>query len=137
MVYPPPLLPASNWRHLMAGLEDHFGENAELDEESFAHIGAYLEAEVMAAVAAPSKMNEMLRILPDNPALRITEYPSFVTAHEIIEKQLEVETLREGFLSPCQDCHRQAEHGIFDKNLIHPGYGPAVWGRGKESPEQG
>ena len=73
-------------------------------------------------------MSQMLRNMPDDPPLRITEFPSFITAHDEIPKQLQVEKLAEGFLSPCEDCHREAASGIFDKDLLHPGYGPKVWG---------
>ena len=31
MAYPPGLLPARSWEKIMAGLESHFGDNAELE----------------------------------------------------------------------------------------------------------
>ena len=73
-------------------------------------------------------MSEMLRNLPQNPPLRMTEFPAFLAAHEIIGEQLEMESFPEGFLSPCADCHRQAADGIFEKDRMHPGYGPSNWG---------
>ena len=123
LAYAPPLLPVMSWRETMAGLADHYGENAELDEETAAHVTAYLER--VALQGKPTKMSQMLRNLPDDPPLRITELPAFVTAHEVIPKQLQVEELSVGFLSPCADCHREAAMGIFDKDRLHPGYGPS------------
>lgn len=44
LAYPPNLLPKESWQLIMAGLEDHFGENAALDAPMAAHIASYLEA---------------------------------------------------------------------------------------------
>ena len=66
--------------------------------------------------------------MPKDPPLRITELPAFVAEHDDIRKQLQLDELAVGFLSPCADCHRQAASGLFDKELLHPGYGPKVWG---------
>ena len=125
--YPPQLLPQSVWTRMMDGLEDHFGENAELDEDTSAEILAYLHANAL-GVAGPSRMSKMMRNIPDEPPLRITEYPAFLDAHEVVKEQLELTAFEEGFLSPCADCHRLANSGIFDKELLHPGYGPSNWG---------
>ncbi len=126
LAYPPGLLPVQSWQGIMLGLEDHFGESAETDAETAAHIANYLER-VALQKGKPSPMSQMLRNMPDDPPLRITEFPAFITAHDEIPKQLQVEKLAEGFLSPCADCHREAASGIFDKDRLHPGYGPKVW----------
>ncbi|MCZ6619833.1 MAG: hypothetical protein O7E57_17060 [Gammaproteobacteria bacterium] len=127
LAYPPGLLPVQSWRGIMLGLEDHFDESAEMDGETTEHIANYLER-VALQKGKPSPMSQMLRNMPEVPPLRITEFPSFVKAHDEIPKQLQVETLAEGFLSPCADCHREAADGMFDKKLLHPGYGPKIWG---------
>ena len=127
LAYPPGLLPVKSWRSIMAGLADHFGESAELDEETSTHIAAYLEQHAL-AMGQQSRIGKLMRNMPDDPPLRITELPAFIAAHDEIPKQLEVEKLETGFLSPCADCHRTAASSIFDKELLHPGYGPKVWG---------
>jgi hypothetical protein len=127
LAYPPGLLPAKSWERLMQGLADHFGENAELSDEVSTRIADYLQKYALEA-GQQSRMSQFLRNLPDDPPLRITVLPGFIAAHSDIPKQLGVETLKEGFLSPCADCHRTAASGIFDKELLHPGYGPKVWG---------
>lgn len=132
LAYPPPLLPDQAWDAIMAGLEDHFGENAELDEETASHITQYLHTHSLGK-GVPSTMSKMMRNIPDNPPLRITEYPAFIDAHAEIKDQLGVDKFEEGFLSPCADCHRQASAALFDKELLHPGYGPSNWGG---TPEQ-
>lgn len=125
--YPPQLLPQSVWTEMMDGLENHFEENAELDEDTSAEILNYLHANAL-GIAGPSRMSKMMRNIPENPPLRITDFPAFLDAHEVVKEQLELESFDEGFLSPCADCHRLANSGIFDKELLHPGYGPSNWG---------
>lgn len=125
--YPPQLLPWPAWSQIMAGLEDHFGENAELDDESVKEIRDYLQAHAL-GIASPSRMSKMMRNMPQVPPLRITEYPAFVDAHEVVKQQLNLTRFETGFLSPCVDCHRLGNSGIFDKELLHPGYGPSNWG---------
>ncbi len=127
LAYPPGLLPVKSWQGIMAGLEDHFGENAELDNESSTHILAYLEQYALAP-GQQTRIGKLIRNIPDNPPLRITELPAFINAHEEIAERLKVEKLETGFLSPCADCHRTAASSLFDKELLHPGYGPKVWG---------
>ncbi len=132
LAYPPPLLPDQTWDAIMAGLEDHFGENAEVDEETAQHILEYLHMHSLGK-GKPSTMSKMMRNIPENPPLRITEFPAFIDAHAEIKEQLGIEEFEEGFLSPCADCHRQASAALFDKELLHPGYGPSNWGG---TPEQ-
>ena len=126
LAYPPDLLPVESWQKVMAGLDDHFGDNAELDEETAGHIAGYLEANGLSR-SRPSKMSRLLRGLPADPPLRITELPAFVNLHYMIPRELEVDELAEGFLSPCADCHKEALQGIYDAERLHPGYGPGVW----------
>ena len=128
LAYPPDLLPVASWERVMAGLEDHFGEDATLDEETGSHISAYLTTQGLQP-GKPSTMSRLLRNLPDPPPLRITELPAFVNMHYEIPIQLQVKQLETGFLSPCADCHREAAEGIYDKERLHPGYGPSVWGK--------
>ena len=125
--YVPGLLPPASWRKMMTGLEDHFGEDASLDEETADYIAAYLDREALRP-GKPTVVSEMLRNLPADPPLRITELPAFLAAHEVVGEQLDMETFPDGFLSPCRDCHRQAHDGIFEKDQMHPGYGPSIWG---------
>lgn len=42
LAFPPALLPAGSWRAVMAGLEDHFGDNAELDPTTAREITGFL-----------------------------------------------------------------------------------------------
>jgi hypothetical protein len=135
LAYAPDLLPVESWRKIMTDLEDHFGDNAELDDETASHIEGYLEDNGLSR-ERPSKMSRLLRGLPADPPMRITELPAFVNMHYMIPRELEVDELAEGFLSPCADCHKEALLGIYDAERLHPGYGPGVWdGKPANRPE--
>jgi len=124
LAYAPALMPHQSWVGIMQGLEDHFGENAELDAEGSAHISKYL-AQYALGTGGPSTMSQLARNLPQNPPLRVTEFPAFLDAHDVVKQQLEMQEWPDGFLSPCRDCHRQAADARFEKELLHPGYGPS------------
>ncbi|MCH8173802.1 MAG: hypothetical protein IIC59_01325 [Proteobacteria bacterium] len=121
--YPPGLLPAASWAGIMRGLEDHFEDNAETDDETAAYVSKYL-AENALQMGRPSKWSMLLRNMPTEPPLRITDLPGFIQAHESELELLEGVDLSVGFFSPCEDCHRQADQGLFDKELLSKGYGP-------------
>jgi hypothetical protein len=70
-------------------------------------------------------MSQLARNLPQNAPLRVTEFPAFLDAHDVVKQQLEMQEWPDGFLSPCRDCHHQAADARFEKELLHPGYGPS------------
>ena len=53
VAYPPHLLPAASWRALMAGLDRHFGQNAELEPEVRAAVERWLVASAGADAGGP------------------------------------------------------------------------------------
>jgi Dihaem cytochrome c len=66
--FPPQFLPARSWQAIMAGLDNHFGENASLDADTAKQITDYL----VANAAGPG--SPVLRGLdPQETPLRITE----------------------------------------------------------------
>jgi hypothetical protein len=119
MAYPAMLLPQQSWRKIMAGLEDHFGENAELDATTRAGIEDYLVRE-----SARQNYRKMFRNLGDAAPLRITELPYFVHKHDEIPARFVAGNERVQSLSQCNTCHRDAERGRFDEDdVVIPGFG--------------
>jgi hypothetical protein len=119
MAYPAMLLPQQSWRKIMAGLEDHFGENAELDATTRAGIEDYLVRE-----SARQNYRKMFRNLGDAAPLRITELPYFVHKHDEIPARFVADNEKVKSLSQCNVCHRDAERGRFDEdNVVIPGFG--------------
>ena len=111
----PSLLPRASWATIMAGLRDHFGEDASLPPAEAAEIAAFLQA--YAAEAWDSKAARLLaNVAPADP-LRITAAPFWVRRHRRIDPA--------AFTAPpvkaksnCAACHRDAATGRFDAQAI-------------------
>ncbi len=114
-LYHPSLLPAASWRAMLAGLDNHFGEDASLDAKTTAEIEAYLlanSAEHWDTEAA----NRFVHVNPREP-LRITATPYWKRKHA----EIPAETFaRESVLgkSNCAACHSDARSGRFDDAAI-------------------
>ncbi|MEH6912401.1 MAG: hypothetical protein V7459_17610 [Oceanicoccus sp.] len=112
MAYPPGLLPKASWQLLLEHLDDHFGDNAELAEAERVYIGAYLQREAL-QYGKLTTMSRMLRNLPKEPFLRITELPNFVLDHQGLVADLGGESTVESFFGDCEACHGAAVQGRF------------------------
>jgi cytochrome c553 len=122
--YQPGLLPARSWQALMTGLDQHFGENAELDAELNNQIGSYL----VANAADDAKGWLSRRIMKSLPAtavpLRISEVPVIAGEHREIPARLYRDNPDVGSLANCSACHRKADTGLYDEDLVSiPGHG--------------
>ena len=110
LAYPPGFLPARSWTAIMSTLDDHFGENAQLDEPTRADIAAYL-------VANAADASGRRTMTPRNAAagavpLRITELPWFTREHRgEVSRQMRQ---RAKSMANCAACHHGAERGIFE-----------------------
>jgi hypothetical protein len=97
MAFPPALLPAPSWRGIIAGLADHFGEDASLPPEAAAEIEAYLVANAGRG---------------DASHLRITEQPWFLHEHRFGASVWQRPEIRSK--ANCEACHRDAARGSFE-----------------------
>jgi len=121
MAYPVQLLPAESWNRIMNGLDDHFGENAELDQQTKQNLQQYL---VGAAQMRQGQYRRMFRNLGSNAPLRITELPYFRNEHNEIPSRFIRGNDKVGSLSQCNSCHRNAEKGWFNEDdVVIPGVG--------------
>jgi hypothetical protein len=119
MAYPAMLLPQQSWRNIMAGLDDHFGENAELDNPTRAGIEDYLLRE-----SGRVSYRKLFRNLGSATPRRITELPYFVHEHDEIPARFVAGNDRVNSLSQCNACHQDAERGRFDEDDVDiPGFG--------------
>ena len=123
LAYPASLLPSESWHGIMDGLADHFGESAELDIQTSSHISNYLEQNALSKTK-PSRLSRMLRNIPENAPLRITELPYFIHEHDEIPKRMVVNNPEVGSFSNCEKCHKDAVGGLFDEDqVLIPGFG--------------
>lgn len=122
--YQPGLLPARSWKKLMSGLEDHFGENAELGAEEVRQLTAYL-VEKAADKSDRRHSLRMSRSIPSGATpLRITGVPYFKREHDEIPARHVSGNPKVGSLSNCDACHSRVKQGSFEEAEIKiPGYG--------------
>ena len=121
IAYPPFLLPSDAWAKLMGGLDDHFGDNAELDQEVATQLRDYL----MSHAADKTKVRLGKKIL------RAGDIDMRISTSRYIKKKHRGELPRDVFtrgdvssLSQCDACHKNAELGSFRESEINiPGYG--------------
>ena len=123
LAYPPNLLPQESWKKVMGGLEDHFGENAELDAQTNTHIAQYLDQQGLRKNKS-GKQNRMLRNIPKDAPIKITALPYFIAKHDEIPSKMLKNNPKLSSLSQCDKCHSKAVDGLFDEDqVVIPGYG--------------
>ena len=110
--YQPGLLPSTSWKKLMGGLDNHFGDNASLDEATRTALTAFL-VENAAEFCECRKSYKILRSLRGEVPLRITEVPYVSREHrEISDKLMQKKNLKS--LANCDVCHTEAASGLYD-----------------------
>lgn len=122
--YQPGLLPARSWQRLMAGLDEHFGDNAELDAAETAAILVWLQATAADQSAYHRSRSITASIAAGEAPLRITATRYFQRKHDELPARLVSGNPEVGSFSACQACHRNAEQGRFNEHEVRiAGYG--------------
>ena len=124
MAYPPGLLPARSWKKIMAGLESHSGDNAELEPDTFKSISEFLVSN-SADDSNYRRSRKIMRSLSDKDVpIRISETPYIINKHDEIPDKLIKYNKKVNSLSNCSACHNKAEQGLFSEHGVNiPGYG--------------
>lgn len=122
--YQPGLLPEKSWRKMMLGLEDHFGDNAELDSETQNKLLEYL----VANSADKSNYKRSKRILgslrQDEVPLRISDTLYFERKHDEIPLRYVKDNKDVASYSNCTACHTRADAGSYNEHEVKiPGVG--------------
>ena len=124
MAYSPGLLPVDSWKKVMLNLEDHFGDNAELEQSTYQELLEYL-TDNAADKSEYRRSKKIVRSLKTNETVnRITETPYFIRKHDEIPKQFVVGNTKVGSFSQCNLCHLNAKKGSFSEDEVSiPGVG--------------
>ncbi len=124
IAYPATLLPKKSWNKIMANLENHFDENAEVDADTGRSIKSYL-AQYALGSKKSKKAKKMLRNFPRNKIpTRITRLPYFIRKHDEIPSRMVKNNPKVGSFSQCDACHKGAETGDFNEHRVKiPGFG--------------
>ena len=111
IAYPPQMLDAHSWQHMMNGLATHFGTDASIDDKRRAAIRDFL-----AQNSGGRKTGRTLDA-KGNPLLRITETARFEKKHRAIAAAT---WQRASIKSPanCTACHAQAAAGDYNERSI-------------------
>lgn len=122
--FQPGLLPARSWTKLMASLENHFEENAELSQEDARVLTNYLQKNAADTSRYKRSKKIMKSLRPDDVPLRISEIPYFVKKHRELKRKMVQDNPKVGSLSKCEACHTKADKGSFRESEIRiPGFG--------------
>jgi hypothetical protein len=114
--YQPELLPSGSWKKIMAGLEDHFGEEIEIDTESINVISGYLISN-SAEKSSAKRAVKIVRSLRGRTPIRISEIPYIIEKHDEVDPKIfNRESI--GSLANCTACHTTAEKGIYDDDDV-------------------
>lgn len=116
MAYPADLLRAGTWRKIMATLNNHFGDNAEITPVKQQEITQYLQTNSLDKGKSQRES--------DSQVLRISQQAVFQHHHREIPARLIAANAAVKSLSNCPACHQRAEQGSFNEGEINiPGYG--------------
>lgn len=122
--YPPGLLPERSWVKIMGSLEDHFGDDAKLDEATRISIKNYLRGHAADHVPNRFSRSIMRSIAPGRTPMRITQTPYFERKHDEIPARMVADNPKVRSFSNCASCHTGAERGSFDEHSVNiPGFG--------------
>ena len=109
LAFPPGLLPAASWQHLMGTLSKHFGTDASLDEASLRELSAWLKANA----GTYKRVNEA------PPEDRITKSTWFLRKHRADEVPPNVwKRAAVGSPANCAACHNAAAQGNFNEHDV-------------------
>jgi len=114
--YQPELLPSASWLKILNQLDDHFGEELEIDPDTIKTISEYLKTN--GAENSLSKLSKkIMRSLGNRVPIRITDIPCIRREHHELDPAVfKLESI--GSMANCAACHTTAEKGIFDDDDV-------------------
>ena len=122
--YQPGLLPARSWTKLMFGLDNHFGENAELPAEEVKRLISYLAKNAADHANYKRSKKIMKSLRPDVTPMRASETPYLIKKHNELSRKMVQDNPKVGSISKCEACHTKADTGSFSESeILIPGFG--------------
>ena len=116
-LFPPFLLPQKSWVSMMATLENHFGDDASLDEKTSESIKAFLVKNSAEMSTKESALRILASLEKEKTYLAITETPFWKNRHKKIDKAVFAQK-EIGKPSNCKACHDNIENGLLNNRDI-------------------
>ena len=115
-LYQPELLPSASWMKILDQLDDHFGEEIELDPDSTKIISDYLKSNG-AEKSSAKRAVKIMGSLGNHVPMKVTDIPYIREKHHELNPEI---LIREsiGSLSNCIACHTTAEKGIYEDDNV-------------------
>lgn len=116
--YAPGLLPVRAWVKMMAELENHFGEDASLDEAARTALLTQIADLAADSAGAGMLMRRIAAGIPaDEAPQRFSAAPFFVSLHDEVPESAWKRT-KVGGPANCIACHARANEGSFDETAV-------------------
>lgn len=118
ITYPPYLLSKNSWISMMKNLENHFDDDASLDEVTNQSILSFLMHNSAENSTHKSALKILKSLKDNNSTIAITKTPYWRKKHDEIEKSVfasnEVKSR-----ANCKACHENIENGLLEYDLIN------------------
>lgn len=118
-LYPPHLLPKKSWITMMDDLENHFGDDASLEDEDVISIKEYLLKNSAESSTKESSF-KILKSMKADDTIAITKTQYWKNRHKEMDKSV-FKNKKIGNISNCKACHKNIEQGLLnDKDIKIP-----------------
>lgn len=116
VAYPGVFLPQASWNTILSKLDDHFGDNAELDSDALQTIQSYLQIDNYDR----SRIRNQTRGRFDmsGTPIRVTDTKLFRAIHGEISASRVKNNPKVKTFARCDACHRGAENGNFSESQV-------------------
>ena len=122
--YQPGLLPSNAWNKMMTNLENHFNNDASLNEANLQTLTKYLNDNSAEKNMQYKRSNRIVSSLGKNEIPdSISTTPYMIKKHKDIKKDLITQNEVKGLFN-CMACHKTADKGIYGERDINiPNFG--------------
>ena len=116
-LYPPFLSPANSWKKLMSTLQNHFGDDASLEEEERASIEEYLIKNSAENSTKEATFYIIKSLKDERDIIAISETPFWIEKHKGLDKNIFRSSLIKSKAN-CKACHKNIEQGLIEDRDI-------------------
>ena len=116
LAYQPELMPSGSWQKILNQLDDHFGEEIEVDPDTKKTISEYLKTN-SAENSLSKRSKKTMRSLGNQVPMRISDIPYICEKHHELDPAI-FKRKSIGSMANCTACHITAEKGIYDDDDV-------------------